>query len=98
MFGNDEARMTNAEEMTKLENGIGENLRQSVDEKPACPLVSASSVVQKTQSGAESPHSVKERGSHGAFTLQSASRASGVICVIRLPRRSVARRRVVSLP
>jgi len=36
-----------------------------------------------SQSGAKSPHSVKERASHGAFTLQSASRAIREIRVIR---------------
>jgi hypothetical protein len=34
------------------------------------------------KSGAKSPHSVKDRGSHGAFTLQSSSRAIGEIRVI----------------
>jgi hypothetical protein len=33
------------------------------------------------ESGAKSPHSVKERGSHGAFTRQSAARK--IIRVIR---------------
>ena len=43
----------------------------------SCPFV------VRPKSGAKSPHSVKERGSHGAFTLQSASRETRAIRGIR---------------